>query len=214
MPTKPPTPFCGCQPTRDLLIDFSDGELGAIEAELVSSHLEHCTSCRRELARLRRSLDCALVVWSEPGAWGQFDASRPAGLERANSASSVRANQAASSARAIVRRPGWVTRPRVVACVAMGLVLLVAGALAWHVRRPAATQVVARKPVPSRPAEILDDAQIEQILALEVRSARLAASAQLLDRQPGAEEFALRAHRYLARAFPQAGKVRRPESLP
>lgn len=54
-----------CAKTAESLVDFSDGELPAVEFAVVTEHLAGCASCRQELDTLRRSLDAAQILWRD-----------------------------------------------------------------------------------------------------------------------------------------------------
>ncbi len=56
-------PVDGCEPFRDLLVDFVDGELDGGELRRVSSHVETCDHCASRVNALRRSLVIAQRVW-------------------------------------------------------------------------------------------------------------------------------------------------------
>ena len=48
-----------CQPIRDLLVDYADGELSPADIERIAGHLADCAECRAELRLLERSLELA-----------------------------------------------------------------------------------------------------------------------------------------------------------
>jgi len=79
--------------------------------------------------------------------------------------------------------------------------LLAAGPWLFSRRQPRSEVNVPEEiaqSVPEQPAEEID---IEALIAREGRSARLAAAARLLAAQPGLQEYAQQAQRYLQEAY-------------
>jgi hypothetical protein len=92
---------------------------------------------------------------------------------------------------------------RAAACVAVCAVVLLLAAGPWLFSRRQPRQDVGgpeevAQSVPQQPTEEID---IEALIAREGRSARLAAAARLLAAQPGLQEYARQAERYLAETY-------------
>lgn len=158
-----------CDACREQLVDFADGELTAADMRHVAEHLDACPACRAELRLLEQSLRLAQQVW---------DAAAPAGEVEVGPVPPSRTARAAPSA---ARRDGSPVRRAIGVGVAASLVFLVA-------------LIGLRAPAPD-PAEPVD---IQRLISLEARAARLRMSAELLASQPGLEQVAAEAEAYLS----------------
>jgi len=199
-----------CASIRDKLVDYADGELTPVATQRVAEHLSVCGACRQELAALGRSLKVARSVWRSS-------------VETYESRPTV-----AWQTREGVVRGRRVRQARLIALAASLLVAVAASGWWWRTNEPevdvAQAPSVDEAPVaephsnsPSEGKHIegsdievadIEVAEIERMLDREELAARLAASAQVLADQPGAEEYAQRSFRYLAEVFPNtaAGK--------
>ena len=54
-----------CEEIREMLVDYTDGQLSPGEADKVSKHLTECRNCRRMLNALQKSLELADVIWAD-----------------------------------------------------------------------------------------------------------------------------------------------------
>jgi anti-sigma factor RsiW len=202
-----------CDAIAELLVGYADGELPADEARRVADHLAGCPGCRAELRLLERSLELARDVWHESAARA------PTALSLLCATASAEAVPSPTRQEALLVSKQWHTpqavssrtglgrtaRHRVfvaaclVACVVV--LLLVAGPRLVSVR-PSHQEVAlpqqTHQRVPPQPAERID---LEAMIAREGRSARLAAAARMLAAQPGLEQYAREAERYLAEVY-------------
>ena len=166
-----------CDLTAELLVPYADGELSAADARRVADHLADCPDCRAELGLLGRSLELAREVWQESAARAPVLETTPIRPKRR-----------------------WIAAAACVAACAVVL-LLTAGPWLfsrWESHRQVNTPDEVEQPV--RP-ELVEKIDVETLIAREVRSARLAAAAELLASQPGLEQYAREAERYLAEAY-------------
>ena len=180
-----------CDPTAELLVQYADGELSDDDSLRVAEHLARCPDCRAEVRLLRRSLGLAREVWQESAAC----ASAP------GTASAKQWHTLARGTAGRTRRDR--RRVYAAACLAMcvALLLLAAGPWLfshWKARSEVAIPERVQQPDDTPPAEAID---VEALIAREVRSARLAASARLLATQPGLEQYHREAERYLAETY-------------
>jgi anti-sigma factor RsiW len=171
-----------CKSTEELLVAYSDGELPAADIASVEAHLAECPDCRKELRVLERSLEVAQSIWHE------------------------------SAASASVPRIGPTLRSRrqfrmaVSAATCATLLVATAAYVLWPRGNPAAVGVADTKiPTPVAASHVnnpvLEDADIEALIARQERVARLQVSARLLATQPGLEKFRDQAERYLADTY-------------
>ena len=54
-----------CEDIREMLVDYTDGQLSPSESNKVAEHLAECEGCRRTLQALRKSLELAGVIWED-----------------------------------------------------------------------------------------------------------------------------------------------------
>ena len=54
-----------CEEIREILVDYTDGQLSQSESNKVAEHLGKCKNCRRMLDALQRSLELAEVIWED-----------------------------------------------------------------------------------------------------------------------------------------------------
>ncbi len=168
-----------CNTITDLLVPYADGELSEVEARWVADHLAGCPDCRAELRLLEQSLELARAVWHES----------------ARQAPTVE-----------IRRPRSRRLSMAAAMVACAALLLLA--LAPWLLRPESAERQTAQPIPiEQPAEEADF-DVEEYIAREGRSARLAAAVELLATQPGLEEYRQRAEQYLIENYGDTTAVR------
>ena len=54
-----------CEEIREILVDYTDGQLSQSDSKKVGEHLRKCKNCRRMLEALQRSLELAGVIWED-----------------------------------------------------------------------------------------------------------------------------------------------------
>ncbi len=54
-----------CEEIREMLVDYTDGQLSPSDSKKVAEHLAECTHCRKMLGALQRSLELAGVIWED-----------------------------------------------------------------------------------------------------------------------------------------------------
>lgn len=54
-----------CKDIKQMLVDYTDGELSPSESSKVTAHLAKCGNCRGMLEALQRSLSLADVIWED-----------------------------------------------------------------------------------------------------------------------------------------------------
>jgi len=173
----------------ELLVDFADGELTVEQRHRVADHLAECPECRAELRLLERSLELAKSVWQ------QAVLSPDDGIVSSQPTFSGKPKLSLASR----------FRPRglraIAACLAACTLLFALASTVWwlpQVRRDRhPPDVIAHQETGPPPA--LSDDRIDSFISSQTRSARLAASAQLLASQPGLESYRADAERYLAK---------------
>jgi hypothetical protein len=178
-----------CRIIAGLLVDYADGELAEADARRVAAHLAACADCRGELRLLGRSLELARLLWHQ------------------------------SAARARVPGP-CSTGPRrrripVAACLAACVAVLLLAVGPWLFsrigpRRGMPSHGAAGQSLPPPP----EDTDVEDLIAREGRSARLAAAARLLATQPGLEDYRDQAYRYMAEAYRETAAVAQAAAPP
>jgi hypothetical protein len=198
-----------CNSILELLVEYTDGDLPADQSRRVADHLAGCPDCRAELRVLERSLELAREVWHESAA-GAPTTTSPQWPERSLqkewcATASSEAVPSHVPAEALLASKQWHTRRliRAAACVAVCAVVLLLTAGPWlfslrQRRQDVGGPAEVVQSVPQQPAEEMD---IEALIAREGRSARLAAAARLLAAQPGLQEYARQAERYLQEAY-------------
>jgi len=89
------------------------------------------------------------------------------------------------------------------AAVAAGIALLVGGAVAWLARGPAPNSGPGVTP------SIVSEADARKVIRREVAAAKLAASAAILESQPGGAKYAANSWRFIVDTYPEtkAGKA-------
>lgn len=181
----------GCE-YRTRLADYAEGGLGEREHRELQAHLAECGDCRRALGELRW-VDTLLSA-----------SLREAPIESLLTlpAGNIHSRQ--------TRRIGWL-RP------ALAAAAVLAALVAWgvfHVRRsepraPNERSVAAKNAAgPQSPRsntsnDRLQWSDVEAAIEREASAARLAASAEVLAAEAGADEYARRSWRLLAETFPE-----------
>jgi hypothetical protein len=179
-----------CQKIRPLLVDYSDGVLPADDVRQIAGHLAHCPDCRAELCLLEDSLSLAREVWNESGDCPDF---------RVNENGTVPLNRSTNKPLAVScgngQKPLAVSRKKYRRALA-----LIGGA--------AAVCAIVVILLFSRPTGPKDEFDAMQYIAREERSARLAASVQILADQPSLKQYKEDAERYLKENYADTAAVR------
>lgn len=172
-----------CKAIDELLVAYSDGELSGVDAGRVEAHLAGCPDCREELRVLGRSLEIARSVWREAAASASVP--RVASIDRSRRQFRIAACATACSLLLVMATVGYVLSSRGdPAAVDFADTTFPAPVEATRVDDP-----------------VLEDEEIEAVIARQGRVARLQVSARLLATQPGLEEYRDRAQRYLADTY-------------
>lgn len=175
-----------CSDFRELLVDFADGELTAVEHRRVADHLDVCPECHAELRLLERSLELARQAWEQSA---PVDTEIVPRLPAGGRAPSM------SPANRLSTRGRGAIAAGVAACVF--LVLWASIAVLRPQPQPDGQVVDVAVVQQATESPLSTERQIERFISLEVRSARLAVAVDLLASQPGLEDEAARAERYL-----------------
>jgi predicted anti-sigma-YlaC factor YlaD len=174
-----------CDKIRPSLVDYSDGELPAGQARQISDHLSQCPACREELRLLERSLDLARKVWLE-----------------ADSSVPLLASQQCNSHNH--QQLLWIGGGLAVcAVIVLGLFLQTFFMRSKSI--DANPQTIAS--AGSNSAQPKEEIDVMEYIAREGRSARLAASVELLAAQPGLEQYKEKTERYLKETYPETTAV-------
>jgi len=212
-----------CDPIVELLVEYADGELPADQSRRVADHLAGCPDCRAELRLLDRSLGLAREVWQESAARAPtagFGRPRDGSLPQESCATATSPSCATASPEAVSsdtpaeallaskqwHTPRWIPAAACVAACAV-LLLLAAGPWLFSRRQPHSEVNVPEEIGQSVPEQPADEIDVETLIAREGRSARLAAAARLLAAQPGLQEYAQQAQRYLQEAYRDTAAV-------
>jgi predicted anti-sigma-YlaC factor YlaD len=193
-----------CDTIRLLLVDYSDEVLPADQARQAADHLAECAPCREELHLLVHSLELAREVWNESATTKPLVVSqatiKPLAVSRGIGPNS-RSN----------RRPhtwiGW-------AAVASALVILVVLGQSMFSRSkpsgvtPQPIELVKINSSQNASVKSSEETDVMEYIAREDRSARLAASVQLLAAQPGLEQYKENTERYLKETYADTTAVR------
>ncbi len=174
-----------CPSIRELLVEHSDRELSPTSEAAVESHLRDCPDCRCELDRLRESLALAQTIWHESTVGEAVVALPPRTTRRRGSRVLVRAVIATAIVCAGILSAGW-----------------------FSLRHPSETghpKTIASSTPPVGESPTFADDQswesIRQQIERQARSARLAASAEMLADRPSLKNYRHLADEYLARAY-------------
>ena len=54
-----------CVEIREMLVDYTDGQLSPVESNKVAEHLRKCEHCRETLKALQKSLELAGLIWAD-----------------------------------------------------------------------------------------------------------------------------------------------------
>jgi len=202
-----------CHKIRLLLVDYSDGALPDDETRQIAAHLARCPACRQELRLLEHSLALAREVWNESAT------SEPLAV-------SLTTNKPLAVSRGIDIKPLAVSRrirrPLALigsaAAVSAAIILLLFGQSLFSLFKSSG---VTPKPIElaknnspqnasagKNYASSSEEIDVMQYIAREERSARLAASVQLLADQPGLEQYKENAERYLKENYADTAAVR------
>ncbi len=198
-----------CETTRAILVDYADGELSDSAATDVRHHLSGCGSCRGELTRLHGSLEHARAIWKVSASAADcrrtLRGRRSSRLEEGSLLSSLwppptdcqkepvwkaRTAQAVASA---------TTLAGILAVVAV--IVLSRGVWLRDARGPTQDTTVHDAPPVSSPVVIVESTEIEDLIARQARSAKLAASSEILASEPSLAEYRKQADVYLATAY-------------
>ncbi len=184
-----------CEPYCDLLVDYTDGDLSEQEMLRVREHVDSCSACRVQLARLQHSLEHAQSIWREST------------LPRIESAGNSPGLECGRTTRRLTERPAFRAALTASAIVLGILVAIIGPRLLWQARPTAEPDRVADRE-PQRSAEPSEVAEIKSLIARETRFARLATSADYLADDPSLALYRQNADDYLAAAYvdSQAGQ--------
>ncbi|MGD0519372.1 MAG: zf-HC2 domain-containing protein [Thermoguttaceae bacterium] len=188
-----------CDKIRLLLVDYSDGSLSANETRQIADHLAQCPACREEFRLLEHSLALAREVWNEAAT------NEPLAVPRG-----IRTR------RRTIRRPlAWIGGAATISTV---VVLLLFGQSLFSLFKPLG---VTHQPIElaknnspqnasaqNNSASPSKEMDVMEYIAREERSARLAASMQILADAPGLEQYKEDAERYLKENYADTTAVR------
>jgi hypothetical protein len=190
-----------CDKIRLLLVDYSDEELTADQARQISDHLSQCTACHEELRLLERSLELARVVWQE----GEADVlNRTRHAPRDGMPHAEREEYISRRA----RRPRsmiWIGGSLAVCAVIVLGVLLQTFFMRTKSPGTNPQSIASAGSNSTQPKEEMD---VMEYIAREGRSARLAASVELLAAQPGLERYKESTERYLKETYADTNAAR------
>ncbi len=187
-----------CSQIKDLLVDYSDGELETKLVARVDAHLEHCDECRARLVRLAASLSLASEVWEDSA-------------------------QSVGDVQVMPLRRGPAPARRVVLALASTAAALLIGLFVWQQspeeEAPLAGGAESQGEVPkealagteSQDTPIVEIENSEQDLLALIdrveRRARLQVSLELLEQTPSLRSYAEEAERYLAAGYGDLNRV-------
>ncbi len=199
-----------CDRIRLLLVDYSDGVLPADQAREIAAHLAQCPACRKELRLLEHSLALAREVWNQGALTGTAPTilpspsgtgapvllPSPSGRGAGGEGIAVRSGAPLTLARSghqpkVGRERGRKLRR----------------ALAWVCSAAAACAVVVILLL-ARSTQPKSEIDVMEYIAREERSARLAASAQMLADRPELAQYKADAERYLKEHYAGTTAVR------
>jgi hypothetical protein len=194
-----------CDKIRLLLVDYSDGSLPADRARQMADHLAECALCREELRLLEHSLELAREVWNEAATGESLADSQKITIRPELSGLNIR-----SKPSAFRRQVAWISGA--VAIIAL-IALTFIGKAVFSPSKPlddttqsiALTNNNATQNTTAKPSVEMD---AMEYIAREERSARLAASVELLAAQPGLEQYKENAERYLKETYTDTAAVR------
>jgi hypothetical protein len=181
-----------CNDIRPLLVDYSDNELPADQARQVSDHLSQCDTCREELHLLDRSLELAREMWREESFQGESPETLPSPFGRG----------AGGEGRSLL----WIGGSLAVCIVVILAVLLQTFFMRSKLPGNAPQTIASAEGNSTQPKEEID---AMEYIAREARSARLAASVELLAAQPGLESYKEHTERYMKETYPDTSAVRK-----
>jgi anti-sigma factor RsiW len=198
-----------CGKIRLLLVDYSDGVLPADQTRQIAGHLAQCPACREELGLLEHSLALAREVWNEAAT------SEPLAISQASDKPLMVSGSIGPKRRPIRRPLTWIGSDAAVSAI---VILLLFGQAVFSLFKPSG---VTPKPIElaknnstqnasTRPnsASTGGDIDVMEYIAREERSARLAASVQLLADRPGLAQYKEDAERYLKEHYADTAAVR------
>lgn len=180
-----------CEIIAEMLVDFSDGDLSAVDRKRVESHLSGCAACRCEVERLGRSLELARSVWAQAAAEASRCAVEPPRQPPARRRDRFRPAAVLAASAAVI-------------LAGVGTWWLVGGSREVALRERLASAGWGGG-VPAEPTVAVppDDSGVDELLARKTRAARLAAAARLLATEPSLKVYQAEAERYLSQAYPE-----------
>lgn len=204
-----------CKTIRHQLVDYSDGLLPAEQVQQTEAHLAECSVCREELHLLERSLELAKEVWSKsnsetvPIFAGTVGAPCAAGSRRP--AKKVHT----LSPRKLAWMAGSLAVCAAIIFIALGLMMFSSSKPSTNLPQPntiaknnstqTSTIQISTQSNSAQPKEEID---VMEYIAREDRSARLAASVEILSAEPTLQEYKENAERYLKQTYPDTVAVR------
>jgi hypothetical protein len=191
-----------CTQIQQLLVDYSDGLLPSEQVQQTDAHLANCSVCREELYFLERSLELAQEVWNESGTVPSFVPTKM-GLSLSPSISGKKEQTLPP------RKIAWIAGSLAV-CAAVILISI------WQTMflqsksanvAPQPKTIAQNNPTQSSTVQPKEEFDVMEYIAREDRSARLAASVEILAGQPTLHEYKENAERYLRQTYPDTVAV-------
>jgi anti-sigma factor RsiW len=208
-----------CGKIRLLLVEYSDGALSANETRQIATHLAECAACREELYLLEHSLALAREVWNEAATLETATEILPSPSGRGAGGEGEAISVTTPLTLALcqrergrkVRRPlAWIGGVAVASAV---VILLLFGQAIFSPFKPSGitpkpVEIAKSNTTQTTSARPNEDIDVMEYIAREERSARLAASVQLLADQPGLAQYKEDAERYLKEHYADTAAVR------
>jgi Putative zinc-finger len=213
-----------CKNIRPLLVDYSDGALPADETRQIAAHLAHCPDCREELGLLEHSLALAQEIWNEtvtieptpeilPSPFGRGAGGEGDGISVTTPLTLALSQR--ERGRKFRRSLAWISGAAAISAV---VIVLLFGQTIFSIFKASGikSQPIeiaknnSNQNTSARPNSASAGGEIDvmQYIAREERSARLAASVQILAGQPGLEQYKENAERYLKEHYADTAAVR------
>ena len=203
------------------MVDYSDGVLSADQTEQITGHLAQCPACREELHLLENSLALAREVWNEAATSEPLavcnkplavshTTDKPLVVSRTTD-KPLAVSRGIGQNRRTIRRPlAWISGAVAVSAV---VILLLFGQVIFSLFKPLGVkpqpiELAKNNSTQNASARPSDETDVMQYIAREERSARLAASVQMLADQPGLAQYKEDAERYLKENYADTTAVR------
>ncbi|MGA2797101.1 MAG: zf-HC2 domain-containing protein [Thermoguttaceae bacterium] len=193
-----------CHKIRLLLVDYFDGATPDDESRQITAHLAQCPACREELGLLEHSLALAREVWNEAAT------SEPLTVAQATD-KPFAVSRVIGPKRRPIRRPlAWIGGGVAISAI---VILLLFGQAVFSLFNfsgvtPGPIELAKNDSTQNASARPGAEIDVMEYIAREERSARLAASVQLLADQPGLAQYKEDAERYLKEHYADTAAVR------